>query len=132
MSGQSGLGVEVRTGALSGSTFAVERRVVIGSDPSCDISLDDPEVAEEHASLRVHDGALEIRDLGSESGTFVNARRISAPTRLGGGDEVRVGSTVLVPSQVAGPQGASAAAGAVAGAGAASAGAAAGAGGAST
>ncbi len=132
MSGQSGLGVEVRTGALSGSKFPVERRVVIGSDPSCDISLDDPEVAEEHASLRVHDGALEIRDLGSESGTFVNARRISAPTRLGSGDEVRVGSTVLVPAQVAAPQGSPASAVVVAGAGAAGVGAAAGAGGTST
>jgi S1-C subfamily serine protease len=130
MSGQSGFGVEIRTGALSGSTFAVERRLVIGSDPSCDISLDDPEVAEEHASLRVHDGALEIRDLGSGSGTFVNARRISAPTRLGSGDEVRVGSTVLVPSQVAAPEGAAAASAGATAAAAGATGAAAGAAGA--
>lgn len=90
--------VEIRTGELSGSTFAVDKRLVIGSDPACDIVLRDPEVSEEHASLRLHDGALEIRDLGSRSGTFVNARRIDAPALLGPGDEVRVGSTVLVPT----------------------------------
>jgi S1-C subfamily serine protease len=105
--GQSGLGIEIRTGTLAGSTFEIGRRLVIGSDPSCDISLDDPEVAEEHASLRVHEGAAEIRDLGSESGTFVNARRISAPTRLGQGDEVRIGSTVLVPTEAPAPGAAS-------------------------
>lgn len=126
-SGQSGLGVEIRTGALAGSTLEIGRRLVIGSDPSCDLTLDDPEVAEEHASLRVHDGGLEIRDLGSESGTFVNARRITAPTRLGDGDEVRVGSTVLVPTRVGAPASRPAAAPVAAAAG--SAGAAAGRGG---
>ena len=73
--------------------------MVIGSDSTCDIHIDDPEVSEEHASLRLHDGALEIRDLGSRSGTFVNAQRISEPTALGSRDEVRVASTVLAPVQ---------------------------------
>jgi S1-C subfamily serine protease len=92
----SSIGVEIRTGKLGGSTFPVVKRLVIGSDPECDIALSDPEVSDEHASLRVHEGALEIRDLGSRTGTFVNAARIEAPTTLGSGDEVRVGSTVLV------------------------------------
>ncbi len=93
------IAVEIRTGELAGSTFKVEKRLVVGSDSTCDIHIDDPEVSEEHASLRVHEGALEIRDLGSGSGTFVNAVRISEPTVLGPSDEVRVGSTVLVPVQ---------------------------------
>jgi S1-C subfamily serine protease len=96
---RSGLGVEVRTGPLAGRYFEVTRRIVIGSDPSCDAVLDDPEVSEEHASLRLHEGALEIRDLDSASGTFVNARRILAPTALRPGDEVRLGSAVLVTAQ---------------------------------
>ena len=91
--------VEIRTGELAGSTFEIDRRLVIGSDPSCDISLSDPEVSEEHASIRVHDGAIEIRDLGSRTGTFVNAVRITEPTALGPGDEMRVGSTVLGGAQ---------------------------------
>ncbi len=91
--------VEIRTGELAGSTFEIDRRLVIGSDPSCDISLSDPEVSDEHASIRVHDGAIEIRDLGSRTGTFVNAVRITEPTALGPGDEMRVGSTVLGGAQ---------------------------------
>ncbi len=100
-SGPSGpaAAVEIRTGALAGSTFEIDKRMVIGSDSSCDISLSDPEVSDEHASIRVHDGAIEIRDLGSRSGTFVNAVRITEPTALGPGDEVRVGSTVLRGAQ---------------------------------
>ena len=92
--------VEIRTGALAGSTFEIDRRLVIGSDPSCDISLSDPEVSDEHASIRVHDGAIEIRDLGSRTGTFVNAVRLTEPTVLGPGDEMRVGSTVLWGAQL--------------------------------
>jgi S1-C subfamily serine protease len=91
--------VEIRTGALAGSTFEIDKRLVIGSDPSCDISLSDPEVSDEHASIRVHDGAIEIRDLGSRTGTFVDAVRITEPTALGPGDEMRVGSTVLRGAQ---------------------------------
>ena len=92
-------GVEVRTGPLAGSTFEIDKRLVIGSDSSCDISLSDPEVSDEHASIRVHDGAIEIRDLGSRTGTFVNAVRITEPTALGPNDEMRVGSTVLRGAQ---------------------------------
>lgn len=97
------LGVEVRTGALAGSTFELRKRLVIGSDSSCDIALSDPEVSEEHALLRVHEGAVEIRDLDSRTGTFVNAERISQPTPLRPGDEVRAGSTVFAITELEPP-----------------------------
>jgi len=39
---------------------------------------------------------LQVEDLGSTNGTFVDGTRIAEPTLLGGGAEIKVGTTVLV------------------------------------
>jgi pSer/pThr/pTyr-binding forkhead associated (FHA) protein len=57
------------------------------------VTLDDPEVSRRHAVVRSADGGLEITDLGSLNGTFVNDGRIEGPRRLARGDLVRVGQT---------------------------------------
>jgi putative serine protease PepD len=70
-------------------------RFVIGRHPGSDLTLDDPKVSGEHAAVLVHgDGRVELEDLASTNGTFVNERRITkAP--LADGDRVRVGQTTL-------------------------------------
>ncbi len=55
----------------------------------------DDEVSRRHASLRRAAGGVEIEDLGSANGTFVNDRRIQGPTSLSSGDVVRLGRTSL-------------------------------------
>ena len=37
-----------------------------------------------------------MEDLGSTNGTFVDGTRIDEPTLLGGGAEIKIGTTVLV------------------------------------
>jgi len=37
-----------------------------------------------------------IEDLGSKNGTYVGGERITGPTPLADGDEVRIGSVLLV------------------------------------
>jgi hypothetical protein len=57
----------------------------------------DPEVSRHHAQVRVAvGGGLEIDDLGSRNGTWVNGTRIRSATPLTSGDVVRVGSTSLL------------------------------------
>jgi pSer/pThr/pTyr-binding forkhead associated (FHA) protein len=56
-----------------------------------DVLIDDPEVSRQHALVRPADGALEVTDLGSVNGTFVNGERIYEPTRIATGDLVGVG-----------------------------------------
>jgi hypothetical protein len=66
-------------------------RSTIGRSPDCDFFLDDVTVSRKHALLVRDEDEFRIEDQGSLNGTFVNRRRIDAPTRLQSGDEVQIG-----------------------------------------
>jgi pSer/pThr/pTyr-binding forkhead associated (FHA) protein len=36
-----------------------------------------------------------VEDLGSTNGTYLNQRKVTAPTQISAGDRIRVGKTVL-------------------------------------
>ncbi|TML43016.1 MAG: FHA domain-containing protein [Actinobacteria bacterium] len=66
-------------------------RTTIGRSPDNDIFLDDVTVSRKHAVLVQSGGEIQIEDLGSLNGTFVNRRRIDSAARLESGDEVQIG-----------------------------------------
>jgi FHA domain/zinc-ribbon domain len=79
-------------GGRAGEYFTPQsERTMIGRSPDCSIFLDDVTVSRKHAVLLEENGEVSIEDLGSLNGTFVNRRRIDAPTRLESGDEVQIG-----------------------------------------
>jgi pSer/pThr/pTyr-binding forkhead associated (FHA) protein len=45
--------------------------------------------------LLAQENGLVLHDLGSTNGTYVNGRRVTAPTTLRRGDSVQVGKTVM-------------------------------------
>lgn len=68
----------------------------VGRAPENRLCLPEPEVSRHHARLRVSADleAVELRDLGSTNGVFVNGRRVYAdpgPVRLAAEDVIRVG-----------------------------------------
>ncbi len=69
--------------------------VVIGRSKSADLTVADRYLSRRHARF-VHtaDGWL-VEDLGSRNGTFVNGRRIDAPTPVAAGDVVSVSASIL-------------------------------------
>jgi pSer/pThr/pTyr-binding forkhead associated (FHA) protein len=77
-----------------GRSFDVSGELVLGR-VEADISLDDEEVSRRHALVRRAAGEIELLDLGSRNGTWVNGVRISSPTLLAHGDDVRLGRTTL-------------------------------------
>ena len=86
----------VRDGPLRGRRFEVESgEVSIGRESTDVLIEDDSEVSRSHAVVRASEGGVEVEDLGSTNGTFVNERRISEPTSLSTGDILRVGQTRL-------------------------------------
>ena len=86
--------LRVKDGALAGRVVEVEGEVGIGRE-NADLTLPDDQVSRRHATVRKTAQGLEIEDLGSTNGTWVGGRRVTAPTQLAAGDEIRVGGTAL-------------------------------------
>jgi ABC transport system ATP-binding/permease protein len=82
----------VEQGPVSGEEYALdELPVVIGRLPGVDIVIDDTRISRQHARLTEREGQLQIEDLGSSNGTFVNGEQISAPRILQDGDQIGLG-----------------------------------------
>lgn len=80
-------------GAEGGRRIPVAGRLTLGRGDDAGLVVDDPEVSREHAAVASTESGLEIQDLGSLNGTWVNGERISGRTRLAPGDVVKVGAT---------------------------------------
>lgn len=68
--------------------------LVLGRALSSDLPVLDPTVSRRHAELLVESSAVQVRDLGSSNGTFVNGDRITT-ARVGSGDHVIFGKMVF-------------------------------------
>jgi FHA domain len=87
--------IVVRDGPRAGERIELgEGETLLGRATSDFLSHDD-EVSRRHAALRSTSSGVEVEDLGSANGTFVNDQRIQEPTRLSSGDTVRLGRTNL-------------------------------------
>ena len=89
-------------GKLTSWELGVGRhRVGRGSDN--EIQLVDRSVSREHAVVLVETGRIEIKDLGSRNGTWVNGRRIEGTAPAKAGDLLRFGSIELDLSSAGAP-----------------------------
>jgi len=68
----------------------------IGRASGNDLVLQDLNVSRNHAAVVRRTEGVYVVDAGGKNGTYVNDQRITEPVRLGAGDRVRLGSTVLV------------------------------------
>ena len=68
----------------------------IGRDSSCCVSLDHPSVSRTHCQFILGaDESLQIRDLGSLNGTYVNGEKIRSLRTVLPGDNIQIGSTTF-------------------------------------
>jgi class 3 adenylate cyclase len=82
----------MKQGPLAGQRFSVESQLVVGRvGADADLTIDDPLISRRHAVIRLAAGVLEIEDLGSLNGTWVNGERLEAPRGLSAGDVVQFG-----------------------------------------
>jgi class 3 adenylate cyclase/tetratricopeptide (TPR) repeat protein len=79
----------------SGERRYVQSELRIGRGEQNDLRLNDASVSRYHAFLRRVDGRYLLSDVGSQNGTFVNGRRVHAPSALHSGDRIRAGTTEL-------------------------------------
>src|SRR5436305_2072047 len=102
--------LNVTAGNAAGQDIPLEQELVIGRSTPGQGSLGgDSEISRVHARVyRDASGQLMVEDLGSTNGTFVNGNRISSPTPLRGGDELKMGQTTLSVGGGAAAEGATA------------------------
>ena len=75
------------TGGAFGRSYPLQGAVTIGRSPECDIHINDLGLSRVHARLVPGEDGVQVEDLDSANGTFVNDRRqMKATARMG--DEI--------------------------------------------
>lgn len=82
-------------GPWVGQQLELDRELSFGR-AGCDITLDEPEVSRRHFVLTPAGTNVQLEDLGSSNGTFVNGHRITEAVSLGDADVIRVGTSELI------------------------------------
>ena len=72
-----------------------EAPILIGRGPDAAIRLDDDYVSTRHARIAASGDQWFVEDLGSTNGTYIGSARITQPTTLQLGTQVRIGKTIL-------------------------------------
>jgi hypothetical protein len=85
----------VRSDTNQGLDVEIKDVKVFGRSAEADLVLDDPYASEFHMRLVAQDQGIMLHDLGSTNGTYVNGRRVTAPTQLRRGDTIQIGKTVM-------------------------------------
>jgi hypothetical protein len=77
--------------------FVTLPEMVLGRDPTVDISLSDPGASRKHAKLFRRGDRVLIADLGSSNGTFINDLKLApgVEQELHKEDMVKIGNTIL-------------------------------------
>lgn len=75
--------------------WLVESVFAIGSGSRNHLVIDDDSVGESHAEIRLVDGQLYLKDLGSFKGTFVAGQKVSDNFQLRSGDIIAIGRVEL-------------------------------------
>ena len=86
--------LKVTSGPEQGRTLEIEGEVVLGRE-NVDLVVPDTEISRRHAVVREVERGVEIEDLGSMNGTFVNGERITSPVTLTSTGTLRVGTTEM-------------------------------------
>ena len=88
--------VLVTDGANTGERAELEQApVLIGRGSDAAIRLDDDYVSTRHARIAAYGDEWFVEDLGSTNGTYIGSVRITQPTTITLGTQVRIGKTIL-------------------------------------
>ena len=88
--------VAVTQGGNSGATAPLDKApILIGRGTDAGIRLDDDYCSTRHARIASSGDQWFVEDLGSTNGTYVGSVRITQPTTVTLGSQVRIGKTIL-------------------------------------
>lgn len=100
MNQQSSFKLIHNEGAPPSKEFELTRpEIVIGRDPTVDISIPSAAVSRRHARLLRDGDGYTLEDLGSSNGTFLNGVQLTERRPLKDGDQIRLGKAVTLTYQ---------------------------------
>lgn len=79
-----------QNGPLAGERWKIDRPLVMGREPSCEVVIPERQVSRYHARLTPGPSGVVLEDLGSKNGTHYGGARISTPIVLQDGDTFQV------------------------------------------
>ncbi|CAB4846548.1 unannotated protein [freshwater metagenome] len=83
-------------GPLAGTVIPLgSADITLGRAPDSTLVLDDDYASSAHARVRLTSGSWIVEDLGSTNGTWIDRTRLTGPTPLRVGHQLKVGRTVL-------------------------------------
>jgi hypothetical protein len=86
----------VTEGALAGTTISLgEAPVTLGRADDSTLVLTDDYASSRHARLVPGEGAWLVEDLGSTNGTYLGSTKVTRPTPVPLGQQIRIGKTVM-------------------------------------
>jgi len=68
---------------------------LLGRDPEVNVRVEHPSVSRHHARISIHSAQAVLEDLKSRNGTFLDGRRIDAPTEIRHGATIGLGPITL-------------------------------------
>jgi hypothetical protein len=88
--------VVVTQGSNTGATASLaDAPILIGRGTDAAIRLDDDYVSTRHARIAASNDQWFVEDLGSTNGTYIGTVRITQPTTVTLGTQIRIGKTIL-------------------------------------
>lgn len=79
-----------QNGPLAGERWKIDRPLVMGREPSCEVVIPERQISRYHARLTPGPSGVVLEDLGSKNGTHYGGTRISTPIVLQDGDTFQV------------------------------------------
>jgi pSer/pThr/pTyr-binding forkhead associated (FHA) protein len=88
--------VAITEGANAGETVSLDLApLLIGRGSDAAIRLDDDYVSTRHARIASSGDQWFVEDLGSTNGTYIGSARLTQPTTVSLGTQIRIGKTTL-------------------------------------
>jgi len=87
------LEVVAALGHEPGTVLDIAHGATLGRADSSEIRVDDPYASSAHARIYAYGDFMQLEDMGSTNGTYLNGRRVRGAERLKVADAIRIGET---------------------------------------